>query len=251
MKKVFLLLTIFIGTMSVKAQENGWTCADAGCYDQVGVGQNYDYSNVYSASRAISFPETEANKTLINDFQTATIYVNGESKIYSSRYNPISNEIEIKGEDDIVYNLRRVKDVKIVFNETNQSYKAVVYKNAFGQEMIDYFNILNNNDLLLKRISYTYIKAKKAKTSYDKSKPSYYKEKINYYFVDSNDKLVGLNTKKRDIKNRYEKNSTEILAYIKSHRIDDSIELDLLKLATYIKSLQSTKKQDTRLVKNK
>ncbi|MEM5566128.1 hypothetical protein WNY78_13495 [Psychroserpens sp. AS72] len=260
MKKSLLLIAIVtivtvgtaqsgVGVMPVEQPISA--CAAAGCYDQVGVGQNYDYNNVYSASRAISFPETEANKQIINDFQTASIDVLGQSKVYLTRYNPISNQIEIKGEDDIIYNINRIKNVKITFTNTNESYKAVVYKNQFGQQMIDYFSIPNGNDLLLKRISYTYVKAKVAKTSYDKSKPSYYKERVNYFYVDNKDNLIALSTKRKDIKNLYKKNSDEILTYIKSQKIDDSKELDLLKLATYLKNIQSVNNQETRIVKSR
>ncbi|WP_040279091.1 hypothetical protein [Psychroserpens damuponensis] len=251
MKHLFLLATLIVGTLTVTAQDAVPDCVAAGCYDQVGVGQSYDYNNFFSESRAISFPVTQANKKIIDDFQTASINVNGKSTVYSARYNPISNEIEIKGDNDDVYNIKRLKDVKISFNGTNQFYKAVVYKDAFGQDMIDYFNILNTSDILLKRISYSYVKAKEAKSSYDKAKPAYYKEKINYYYVDNSERLIKLSTKRKDIKKRYEKSATEILAYIKTHKIDDSQELDLLKFATYLKRLKSENSLKNRLVENK
>lgn len=251
MRSLFIFLFLAGSILQFQAQTT-YSCGDSACAVAASATTNVDYSREFAASQAINFRTTAANKSVLQDFQAATIAINGSSKIYNSRYNAITNEIEIKGDDNKIYNLRKLNNVTVDFNKSNESYKAVVYKNVYGQEMVDYFLIPDaNNQLLLKQSTYTYVKAKAATTGYDRAKPAYYKENVKYFFVDHNSNLIALSTNKKDVKSLYASKSDQIWAFIRKNKLKKNNTNDLAKLAVYMKVLQAKDMKDKGLASNK
>lgn len=251
MRSLFTFLSITGLIFQIQAQST-YSCGDSACAVAASATTNVDYSREFAASQAINFRTTAANKSVLQDFQAARISINGSSKIYNSRYNAITNEIEIKGDDNKVYNLRKLDNVTVKFKTSNDTYKSVVYKNVYGQDMVDYFLIPDaKNELLLKQSSFTYVKAKPAKTGYDRSKPAYYKENVKYFFVDHNSNLVALSTNKKDVKSLYASKSDLVWNYIRKNKLKNKHTDDLAQLAVYLKLLQTKDLNDKGLASNK
>lgn len=245
MKKLILLMVIPFISFNLNAQCYGCSIT------QRPANVITDFNKYFAGSQAVNFASSELTKNIVGEFSSATLSLNDDTKVYLTRYNPLSNEMEIKDEDGLIYNLRKFTNLKVTFAASNESYQALVFKDSNGELVVDFFNLPNSQDgTLLKQTAFSYVKSKKAKSSYDKDRPAYYKEKIQYYFVDQDNYLVKLTTKKRDVKSMYKLYSKEILAYIKTNKIEKSKEQDLLKLATFMKSLQVNNSVDSRLVTN-
>jgi len=245
MKKSILLSFLLFSFLSY-SQIVCYSCVDS--YKPVNNPATPDYNAYFAASNAVNFAVTSKNQSIISEFQTATISIGDKSKLFLARVNGITNEIEIKSEDDIIYNLQKFDGVKVSFNTTKEQYKSAVYKDKVGQELVDYFLIPNtSNNLLLKQTRYTFVQAKASKTGYDKAKPAYYKEQSEYYFVDQNQSLVVLTTNKKVMKAMYGKQYSKIASYVKKNRIKDNKESDLSKLALYMTVLQKDNNLNTKL----
>lgn len=264
MKKVFYLIAILIGSTAVTAQETTTPMSRSGCSphpQDVINAQNSpnslnailaDQSAQFAASMAINFKSGNlAVTSAIKDFELAVVSVMGTDSQFLSRFNPISNEIEIKGkDDDKAYNLAKLEGAIVTFNSSNESYKAMSYTNDRGEVVTDYFMISSKNPNLLIKNIMTFKKAKVATTSYDVSKPAFYKESRSYFYVDFSGDLVAFSSKRKDIKRNFEQYEKEILAFMKGNHINTN-EADLAQLVSFIKNLEISKNMNGTLASSK
>ena len=249
MKKLSLLLLMVIPFFAFS--QTCYTCANSYCPVEASVVSIADYNSRFAASTGINFSVNSENQKVLGDFEKVKITLNGDVKNVLGRYNAITNEIEIKYDDGKIYNLRRFADLSISLTNSNKNYKSFLYVNKDGQEMVDFFELTDNqNQILLSQTNLQYVEGKKAKTGYDNSKPAYYKENKMFFFIDSNKSLVRVTTNKREIKNLYPSYSKEMLAFIKSNRLKDSPQ-DFAKLAKYMKMVQLNQMKQGELASNK
>lgn len=263
MKKLFLI-AILIGTASITAQETRtqmtrYNCSNPHPQDVINSknavalnGGVDDYNGQFAASQAVNFKTNNlASIPGISDFKLATVSLMGTDSQFLTRFNPISNEIEIKSKDDNkAYNLVKLEGAVVNFNSSDESYKAVSYTNERGETVLDYFMVSSKNPNLLIKNEMTYKKAKVATTSYDVSKPASYKQSKNYFYVDFKNELVAFSAKRKTIKKHFKSYEKEILAFVKGNNINSN-EKDLAQLVGFIKNLEITKNINGALASSK
>jgi len=256
MKQFFLLLCSALAFNFAHAQDV--VCQPGG----LGPGgftapQNTDASNFrYEIRNAFDYNSNQnfENLTHIADaqFQTARITLNGNPTLVSARYNPMTNNLQIKDKNKI-YNIVKANNLEVTFVKSNQTYRAVSHIADNGEIAIDYFvfDATTSQSDLLKKVDYKYIQPKLAQNSYGVNKPAKLKKVERFFVMNNSNTLVELSTKKKSILKDFPNNSKLILAFIKDHKIKSNKEDNLKLLANYIVSLQPTTNEGTLLASNK
>lgn len=168
----------------------------------------------------------------------ALISSEGELKEVIARYNPLNDEIEIK-EGENFYQLLKADNLLITFESTGKKYQLKSYNGDDNQIYKSYFlvNTMNDTDYILKKESYEMVKTNK-KTPYNSVRLNRrVLTKKNHFYLWHNNELFYLSTNRTLIRRNYPDYKKEIIKYTRKHKLNSKNEEDLVKLATYIKSL--------------
>ncbi len=168
----------------------------------------------------------------------ALISSEGELKEVIARYNPLNDEIEIK-EGENFYQLLKTDNLLITFESTGKKYQLKSYNGDDNQIYKSYFlvNTMNDTDYILKKESYEMVKTNK-KTPYNSVRLNRrVLTKKNHFYLWHNNELFYLSTNRTLIRRNYPDYKKEIIKYTRKHKLNSKNEEDLVKLATYIKSL--------------
>jgi hypothetical protein len=237
MKNIFTILIALFFTCTYSQNSS---CGDG--YGEQGGSQIFDYNNYYHAASTrnagVILAKVKLEKVA---FQSANITLsNGESKVYLARFNPYFNEMEIRLENDKTVNLKRIKDLKIKFLQSGDSYRCLSFINADGNVTLNYFTTQNGTKLF-KKTDYKFIAAKKAVTGYDSNKKAKYKTSDSYYYKNLKDDLIKLSSRRKNIANAFPELSEDILLYIKENKVNLKKNKNLVALTNYIYKLESDK----------
>ncbi|MCD2260875.1 hypothetical protein [Psychroserpens luteolus] len=207
-------------------------------------GLNTIYNGYGRNFRAIDHRNFSLDRSLDARWRRARIFINGLPNIFSARYNPIFDKVEIKDQDNI-YNLIKTENVEITFLDTNQTYIVKSYTDDKGYEALNYFLLDTdvNGYELLKRDVYTHIINKRSKNKIKL-------KKSEQFYIMHDDKLVALSTKKKTIKKDFPENAKLILAFIKKNKLKKDKKDHLKLLANYITSLNLNSIDKTMLASN-
>ncbi|MEZ4793551.1 MAG: hypothetical protein R2783_08855 [Gelidibacter sp.] len=175
------------------------------------------------------------------DFLPARISVS-EDDVFYVRYNAISDQFEVKGENNKSYALNKYRrDIVVQLVGLKKTYQVFGYLDENENENFGYFVIMNDQDSnvkLLKKEKKFFIGEKVATTSYDTPKPATYKRANDEYYIKiGNDPAVELPTKKKEIAKLFPKKEDKILNFIKEHKIKTKREEDLNRLMSYINQI--------------
>jgi len=185
--------------------------------------------------------EIEGSAYINKDFVAARISI-VKNKVFYARYNAFNDEIEIKGENDIIYGLdKKRKDILIHFSNPKQTYQAFDY-NLDNKDLFGYFTKLNFDSemLLLRKERIIHVEEKISKTTYGTNKPAHFKRAKDKYFIKIGDKsAIELSKNKKDVAKLIPKFENEVLSFIKKNKIKLTNEKDLLKLVEYLNELNS------------
>lgn len=166
----------------------------------------------------------------------------GDGEIFQLRYNAVSDEMEIIGNDKNSTQAinKNIDGISITFLSNNKTYKVYNYINNSGIVNRGYFIDLSNTNsdikLLIKE-SKVYVKRKPALNSYQETKPAQFKREDDTYYILSNNTAQELPKKGKDIAGLFPEHTKTILTYIKSEKIKTNREEDLIKLVNYINTL--------------
>lgn len=246
-RQLFLLFSLL--SIAVSAQEAHYACGSDEDAISLNTAQRFDFARLFVASQDINFNEQIAAESNVpyNKFEIAVITYKNSSKKVLARYNPLSQEIEVRQQENGAINILMKKDgVVLNFKNSGETYLSAVFINENNKQDIGYFASTRHNNNLLKKTVYKFIKAKTAKTSYDSAKPAHYKEMTSYFYADSTNKLVQLSTKKKIIKKEFPNNSKEIISFIRKHNLSNDKPGNLSKLMAYVSSLDSNKQLHSR-----
>lgn len=182
--------------------------------------------------------ETDAK---LPEFSMADVILDGKRYKFLARFNPVSQQIEVKNNTGTsIYNLAKKHGINIRFPSQNETYVYTHYIDEHKNKSSGYFLLDSNykNSNLMKRTTSEFVKAKKKAHGYDFSKPAYFKETTSYFYKNKNNGLVEISTKKKSIKKQYPKNSKKIIDFIKDNKLKDEKESDIIRLATFLGSLE-------------
>ena len=178
----------------------------------------------------------------INEIFVPAKMSTAKNKVFSVRYNAFNDEMEIKGENDIIYGIdKNRKDILIHFSNPKQTYQTFNYT-IDNQGLLGYFVKLNFDSelLLLKKESTIYVEEKISKTTYGASKPAHFKRAQDKYFIKiGKNNAIELPKNKKEIAKLFPEFEKETLSFIKKNKIKLKNETDLLELIEYLNSLNS------------
>ncbi|WP_299278205.1 hypothetical protein [uncultured Psychroserpens sp.] len=212
------------------------------------LGRLFGWNTIYNCYGNRGYGGSDLNPVIYNldrslnmRWRRAKIFINGQFNHFSARYNPISDDIEIKDNDKIFQLIKR-NNVQITFLDSNETYIVKPYKNNLGQEVASYFLIDEDSKAsgLLKKRVYSYVSTKTYKRNRNARthKPIKFKMEDHYYIINDN-KLVALSTNRKSIKRDFPEDAKLILTFIKEHKIRKNTRNNLKVLATYISSLET------------
>ncbi len=183
------------------------------------------------------------NPYLNENFTSARISADS-SKLFSVRYNLVSDEMEMELESDktgIIAINKTIPGISVTFVNSGKTYQIFDYLNNIGSTKKGYFIDLSNpNDkikLLLKQ-SKVYFEGKPTRSGYQPSTPPSFKNVEDKFFVKiMEDNAFEVKKNKKKIASLFPKHDSSILSFIKKNKIKVSKEEDLVKLFNFINTL--------------
>ena len=187
--------------------------------------------------------ETVEGSPYINEkFLPATISAS-EGDVFYVRYNAMSDEFEVKGDNNKAYALNRYRrDIVVEILPLKKTYQVIGFYDDEKNENFGYFLYLSNPNaetVLYKKEKIIFIDEQKASTGYDTNDPAKYKRVNDKFFVklEGGKILSELPTKRKDLVKLFPEHEDNISKYIKENRIKTSKEEDLVQLINYINTL--------------
>ncbi|WP_040250003.1 hypothetical protein [Psychroserpens mesophilus] len=187
--------------------------------------------------------ESVEGSPYINEkFLPATISAS-EGDVFYVRYNAMSDEFEVKGDQNKAYALNRYRrDIVIEILPLKKTYQVVGYYDDERNENFGYFLYLTNpkaKTVLFKKEKIIFIDEQKASTGYDSNDPAKYKRINDKFFIKLNGKkiLSELPNKRKDLAKLFSEHEDSVIAYMKENRIKTSKEEDLIQLINYVNTL--------------
>lgn len=210
-------------------------------------------SAITQPGASITFNGLTSSALQSSEFTSARVVSNGQSIIMPARVNILSNTLEIKNQNGKIFELKKEDGISLTFLNSNDIYKSTSYVDPKGNTKTDYFIYEPNstNQSLLKKITYKYIKAKKATSSYGKDKPATFKKSVNYFYKTTYNALVDLSVKKKTIIKNFKGDSKALLAFMKKNNTNFEKESDLSKLAIYMNTLELNLDTNSALASNR
>lgn len=246
MKNLCFLLSLVFTTLSF-AQQGTVTEGGSGGSAEIRVGDSYFQNRI----RQSLYSEIAADRDLDTADIVGSIYLKDgflPSKIQDSRlnnstavllrYNIYNDIFEVKyGYDDDVYGLIKNKDFVAELNGKKFIYQT--YTDASGKVKSGYLEIIESNkDFSIYKQYYQQLTMpRKARTSLESDVPARINTYSTYY-IERNNELKVLKLNRKDIASAFPENKNEINTFIKKERLKFKDDKDILKLATYIKSIQ-------------
>lgn len=188
--------------------------------------------NVFYAELEYSINRSDELK-----WQNLSLSADGEQQTVVARYNPIKDAIEIK-EGDKIYEIAKRHNLSVTFVETNVTYQAKSYYSYDGKIYTSYFIVDNSfEDLgVLKRESFERDERRWRK---QRNGTIRFNKIDTYYIIDENNTLFSLTTDRPSLRKSFPDQAPSIIKYIKKNKLSESSYDDIIKLAKYIKNLQS------------
>ena len=161
-----------------------------------------------------------------------------KNKVFNARFNAYTGEMQIETEEKTIA-LDPSAEYKLTFLSKNKVYQTYSYISKNGQTNRGFLVVISSSEKakLLKKENIDFQEKKAAVTSYDKEKPATFIRGRDSYFIELNNEVVYLPSRKKDLLKAFSENSNEIKKYLKAQRISLGDEEDLTKLVQYISTL--------------
>lgn len=198
-------------------------------------------TGLISTTPVVLNDDIEGTPYINSDFLPARISASADDVFYV-RYNAISDEFEVKGENNKAYALNKYRrDIVVELVGLKKTYQVFGYFDENENENFGYFVILNNQESqvkLLKKERIFFIDEKVATTSYDTPKRASYKRANDDFYVKiSDNNAIELPSSKKDIAKLFPKNNDKILSFIKENKLKTKKEDALIKLFNFINQM--------------
>lgn len=201
--------------------------------------QGMNNEEIVSKTQALSVFKAPSEKLqgspYIND-EYLPASLSNSKKIYSVKYNAYLDQMEILTGGDEVRALPVFFGYTIEFIGINKKYR--VFSNEDGKN--GFFVVLNEGEkvtLLAKEIV-LFFEESYPKTGYNKYEPPSLKRlKDRYYIGFKNNTSTLVPVKKNEFYDKFGKESDEIKAFVKSHKLSIKNEQDLIQIFSYYNSL--------------
>ena len=184
------------------------------------------------------FDKIEGSAYINENFVPAKIST-AKNKVYYVRYNAFNDEMEIKGENDIIYGLNKERENLLInFSNPKQTYQLFDYT-LDSNDLQGYFIKINFDSdlLLLRKERIVHVDEKISATTYGTNRPAHFKRaKDNYFIKVGENNAIELPKNKKEIAKLFPEFENETLSFIKKNKIKLKNETDLLKLIEYLNS---------------
>lgn len=249
MKNFFTIFCAFFVAMSFAQKSPSINVSCGGTNSGVG----FNPSSVKFVDDArFNGSKSNATQTQMSSvkFETAFIsFPDGSSANYLTRFNPYTNEMEIKTNDEILY-LAKKKEIIVKFVNSKKEFQSRSFLDSDGNLKSGFFTRQGDSDLFSK-IDYVYVPAQKAKSSYGTDKPAKMKENLSYFYKNHDNQLIRIPSNKKMIVDAFpELSHKEIKLFIKKNKIKLNKINSLLVFTDYIKTLEESKYSNVKLVKS-
>lgn len=174
--------------------------------------------------------EMEKKKYLVYAYELASVD-DYDTKAYV-RYNIYEDQMEFVREKSIYY-LTKEAGRKVLFKESNFSYKTFDYKGK-----LHFFRVhLEGKNSLIARQVVKYIEAKVAKSGYDKAREADFKRKKDEFYISFDKSVVKVPSRKKEFYSLFGNNSNTMKTYMKENKLSHKKVDDLKKIVTYSNTL--------------
>jgi hypothetical protein len=173
-------------------------------------------------------------------WQLVDMSFNGKSeKQIMGRFNPITDAVEIKENDNIKVVVKR-NDLRIAFTETNTTYQAKSYYGDDDKIYTTYFLVDEFSDELglYKKQTFHSVKPNSTKYIDIRKQENEIKKGELFFIIDKNNRLLQLTTNRRVIRKSFPKNAPLIINFIKDNNLVEKEKSDIVALARFVNSLQ-------------
>ena len=181
------------------------------------------------------------NPYLNETFSPAKVSID-DSKVFSIRYNLVSDEMEVNNEHSGILAINtNISNISITFLNDNKTYQVYNYLDIDGQSkkgfLVKLSNSNNSIQLLIKEAK-KFVDSKPAKSSYQEATPATFKRVADKFYIKIGDDVAfELPKNKKEIAKLFPKSESNILSYIKKEKIKTSKKDDLIKLFSFINTL--------------
>ncbi len=178
---------------------------------------------------------------IIDNFTPARVSAD-QDKIFSLRYNAVSDEMEVQSDKNSIQAINKnIEGVTITFLKDDKTYQSLNYIDDNGIAKRGYFihvNSPNSKINLLLKESKKFVDRKKAKSGYQDTKPAHFKRVDDeFYVVVKNKTAQKIPSKKKNLINLFPDHEAAVSAYLKDHKVKTSKKEDLIELVNHLNSL--------------
>ena len=148
------------------------------------------------------------------------------------KYNIYKDEMEFLKNGQVLF-LNKQEGRKVFFSALNKTYSIFNYNSK-----LKYFVVHNEGkNKLLSREIVKFIEAKAVQSSYVNSKPANFKRKDDVFFLNSNNSIVEILTKKKSFYLLFGSNSKKIKKFVKTNKLNIKKGDDLKKIVKYLNAI--------------
>ncbi|MGE6397432.1 hypothetical protein ACI513_10860 [Chryseobacterium sp. M5] len=222
MKRTLILISLFSLTIIYGQVTTGAVSlpTDLGLYNQV---------NSKSSSRALSYDEIKGTPYPNKQFVLAKFKDNFETA--PARYNSFKDNIEYQKNNEIFI----LPDTEDFSRVTYVNTKETLVNLKTGDEFSGYFyELVNGENALYKKIKTKFTDAVLAKTTYDSDRPAFFKTFEPFYYIKTAKGFIKKPKNQKEILEQFPDKKEALSAFFKENKIKFDKEEDLKKLVTFL-----------------
>jgi len=201
------------------------------------IGEDYNRFDVTIKTFDRSNEPTDGSPYLYKEFSPAKISLLKE--ICMVNFDAYKNKMEIEKDGKFYYLPQNNFNYDIQFLNSKKAYQLFNFEQK-GKIIPGFFQILtkNKDTYLLIKERIRKFEAKKTSNGYDKLRPITFKRtKNSYYACFKNNQALELPSKKKHFANLFNNHYKEILAHMKSNKLNHKKEEDLIQIFQYYASI--------------
>lgn len=195
-----------------------------------GVPKDNTYFGTRGSNAKLSYADIQGSPYYDINFSSAK-FISGNTETALARYNSYSDEIEFQ-KDNKTFSLPPTSTfTRIEFTDTEDK----LVKIDTNDDLSGYFfELVNGNISLYKKIKTKFVSAVPASSSYSSDKPASFKTLAPVYYIKTDKGFIKNPKNQKDITEQIPEKKEAIETFVKSNKIKFNKEEDLIKLVNFL-----------------
>lgn len=191
----------------------------------------HDLNSVTSKDKPLTYEDINGTPYYDKFFKSAKFTFDNNSEIALARYNAYRDEVEFKRGDEILA-LKPANVKNIFFQDSGTT--MVYFDGPNENEKGYFFELVNGNNSLYKKVHIKYNEFVPAANSYSSDKPANFSKADVVYYLKTKNAFIKISKNNRDFLSNFDSNKNDIKSFINSNKIKLENENDLIKLVNYL-----------------